>query len=64
MKPGALRQESRPAPGTIDFSDTLPLCGKRSPKELSRNNFSIVRRIFLRECHSKIRRIAGYVTDF
>ncbi len=34
------------------------------PKELLRNNFSIVRRIFLRECRSKIRRIAGYVTDF
>ena len=33
-------------------------------KELLRNNFSIVRRIFLRECHSKIRRIVGYVTDF
>ena len=34
------------------------------PKELSRNNLQIVRRIFLRECRHKIRRIAGYVTDF
>ncbi len=38
-------------------------------KELSRNNSQIVRRIFLRECKllrnwHKIRRIAGYVTDF
>lgn len=33
-------------------------------KELLSNNFSIVPRIFLRERHSKIRRIVGYVTDF
>ena len=37
---------------------------KYATKELLRNNFLIVRRIFLRECRSKIRRIAGYVTDF
>ncbi len=33
-------------------------------KELYVNNLKQLRRIFLRECQSKIRRIAGYVTDF
>ena len=33
-------------------------------QELFRNNLIILRRIFLLQYHSKIKRIAGYITDF